>query len=110
MSHHAIDDVRERAADHDDLYLEFLREPSLSVGLYTIPAGGTDPQEPHDEDEVYHVLSGRATFEHEGESYPVDAGDVIYVPAGDDHRFVDVEVRLETLVVFAPAEGTSGDA
>lgn len=109
MHHHAIDEIRERAADHDALYHEFIRESSLSVGLYTIPAGEPDPQEPHGEDEVYHVVSGRATFEHEGSSQPVAAGDVIYVPAGDDHRFVDVAETLETLVFFAPAEGT-GDA
>jgi hypothetical protein len=29
------------------LYLEFLREPTLSVGLYTLAVGATDPQQPH---------------------------------------------------------------
>ena len=42
------------------LYLEFLKVPDLSMGLYILPAGGTDPQSPHTEDEVYYVLSGRA--------------------------------------------------
>lgn len=107
MSRFAIDDVRTAASDHDDLYHEFLREESLSVGLYTIPAGDPDPQDPHTEDEVYHVLSGRARFEHGDETYPVGPGDVIYVGRGEDHRFVDVEETLETLVVFAPAEGTA---
>jgi len=36
------------------LYLEFLREPTLSVGLYELPAGASDPQQPHTEDEVYY--------------------------------------------------------
>ena len=29
------------------LYLEFLKVPDLSMGLYVLPAGGTDPQSPH---------------------------------------------------------------
>jgi mannose-6-phosphate isomerase-like protein (cupin superfamily) len=42
------------------LYLEFLRVPDLSMGLYVLPAGGMDPQSPHTEDEVYYVVSGKA--------------------------------------------------
>ena len=41
-------------------YHEFLRQPSLSMGVYVLPAGGVDPQSPHTEDEVYYVASGRA--------------------------------------------------
>ncbi len=40
-------------------YLEFLRVPTLSCGLFTLKAGSTDMQHPHDEDEVYYVVSGR---------------------------------------------------
>jgi mannose-6-phosphate isomerase-like protein (cupin superfamily) len=109
MSRISIDDVRDAAGDTDDLYHEFLREESLSVGLYTIPAGERDPQEPHDEDEVYYVVSGRAEFTHEGDRYPVEPGDCIYVERGDAHRFVDVSETLELLVFFAPAEGTLAD-
>ena len=36
-------------------YLEFLRAPSMSAGIYTLPAGGVDRQQPHTEDEVYYV-------------------------------------------------------
>ena len=39
---------------------EHLRTDDLSIGTYVIPAGGEDPQEPHTEDEVYVVSSGRA--------------------------------------------------
>ena len=42
------------------LYLEFLKVPDLSMGLYVLPSGGTDPQSPHTEDEVYYVVSGKA--------------------------------------------------
>ena len=50
-------------ADSNKAYLEFLKVPDLSMGLYVLPAGGTDPQSPHTEDEVYYVVSGRAQIQ-----------------------------------------------
>jgi mannose-6-phosphate isomerase-like protein (cupin superfamily) len=97
-------DLRARQAVGGKLYLEFLRVPALSAGLYVLPAGGTDPQKPHSEDEVYYVISGRARFTCEDREIPVQAGTTIYVAAGDVHRFHDIEEELVILVFFAPAE------
>lgn len=88
-------------------YLEFLREASMSLGLYVLPAGGVDPQQPHGEDEVYLVLSGRARFLSGSEDVPVNVGDTLFVPAGEEHRFHDIDEDLVLLVFFAPAEGSS---
>src|SRR5947209_2089315 len=57
-------------------YQEFLRKPSLSAGMYMLPAGARDPQPPHAEDELYYVVSGRATIVVAGESQAVAAGAV----------------------------------
>ena len=43
-------------------YAEHLRSADLSVGTYSIPAGGADGQSPHTEDEIYVVTAGAATF------------------------------------------------
>jgi mannose-6-phosphate isomerase-like protein (cupin superfamily) len=88
------------------LYLEFLRVPDLSAGLYEIPAGGTDPQSPHTEDELYYVCAGRATISVGGEDRPVGAGALVFVVAGVPHRFHSVVEDLSVLVVFGPAEGS----
>jgi mannose-6-phosphate isomerase-like protein (cupin superfamily) len=100
----AVPDLLDRHPDEP--YLEFLRRESLSVGLYRLPAGGVDPQEPHSEDEVYYVIDGRAAIVVDGERSPVAAGDVVFVEREVDHRFVDIEEDLVVLVFFAPAEGT----
>jgi mannose-6-phosphate isomerase-like protein (cupin superfamily) len=97
-------DLRARQAAGGKLYLEFLRVPALSTGLYVLPAGATDPQKPHAEDEVYYVISGRARFTCEGQETAVQAGTTIYVAASDSHRFFDIEEELVILVFFAPAE------
>lgn len=102
----AFDIASVMAAQRDSgkLYLEFLRVPALSMGLYVLPAGGEDPQQPHTEDEVYYVLSGRATIQVAGNDRAVMAGSIIYVPAGIPHRFHSIEEEVAVLVVFAPAE------
>jgi mannose-6-phosphate isomerase-like protein (cupin superfamily) len=87
-------------------WVEQLRVPDLSVGTYSIPAGGIDDQTPHTEDEIYVVTTGRATFEAGGSRVAVGPGSVLYVPAGEAHRFTDVSEDLATVVIFAPAEET----
>jgi mannose-6-phosphate isomerase-like protein (cupin superfamily) len=86
------------------LYYEFLRKPSISAGLYVLGAGHEDPQQPHTEDEVYHVVRGRATIRVADEDRPVGPGSVVYVAAGVPHKFHTIEEELEILVVFTPAE------
>ena len=87
-------------------YTELHRSADLSVGTYRIPAGDHDPQSPHTEDEVYVVLAGRARLVGPHASIPVQAGSVVFVAAGEVHRFVDVEEDLHLAVVFGPAEHT----
>jgi mannose-6-phosphate isomerase-like protein (cupin superfamily) len=85
-------------------WVEQLRVPDLSVGTYSIPAGGTDNQDPHTEDEIYLVTAGRAVLESGGDRIAVRLGSVIYVPAGEVHRFAEIVEDLAAIVVFAPAE------
>jgi mannose-6-phosphate isomerase-like protein (cupin superfamily) len=89
------------------LYLEFLREASLSAGLYILPAGGVDPQQPHMEDEVYYVISGRGSITVANEVQPVEAGSIVFVPAEAEHRFHGIAEELVILVFFAPPESNS---
>jgi mannose-6-phosphate isomerase-like protein (cupin superfamily) len=86
------------------LYREFLRVPAMSAGIYVLPAGSTDPQKPHHEDEMYYVVRGRARMKVGSEDQEVRAGTLIFVPAGAEHRFFDIEEELQVLVFFAPAE------
>ncbi len=86
------------------LYLEFLRVPDLSLGLYVLPVGGMDPQSPHTEDEVYYVVSGKAHIKVAGEDRPVQAGSIVYVAKNAEHKFHSIEETLTVLVFFAPAE------
>jgi mannose-6-phosphate isomerase-like protein (cupin superfamily) len=83
-------------------YTEFIRSDLLSLGLATWPVGSVDTQQPHTEDEVYHVLRGRARITVAGEERPVGPGSVVFVATGVEHRFHDIEEDLEVLVFWAP--------
>jgi mannose-6-phosphate isomerase-like protein (cupin superfamily) len=85
-------------------YLEFLRVPALSAGLYVLPPGGTDPQAPHKQDELYYVIRGRARMRIGSEEQEVSAGSIIFVAAEVEHRFYEIKEELAVLVFFAPAE------
>lgn len=88
-------------------YLEFFRNPQLSVGIYVLRPGELDQQQPHGEDEVYYVLSGRASVTVGNEDRFVQAGTLVVVPPKVEHRFHTIIEDLKLLVLFAPAEGTA---
>jgi mannose-6-phosphate isomerase-like protein (cupin superfamily) len=104
MEAHELSDVIEKQTRSGRRYLEFLRVPSLSVGLYRLEAGEADPQSPHTEDEVYYVTAGRAHITVAGEDREVRAGSIVYVGRGVEHRFHSIEEALTVLVFFSPAE------
>src|SRR5438105_10616587 len=83
-------------------YVDFLSSEKLSVGLAVWPAGSTDRQRPHLEDEVYYVVSGAGTIRVDGEERPVQPGSLIFVSAGVEHRFHDIREDLRVLVFWAP--------
>jgi mannose-6-phosphate isomerase-like protein (cupin superfamily) len=97
-------DERRRAGDS---WMEFLRMPALSMGVYVLPAGSEDPQTPHTEDEVYYVVSGRGVLHVAGRDPSVQAGSVVFVARKTDHHFHSIDEELTALVFFAPAENVA---
>ena len=85
---------------------EFIRASSLSMGLYRVKAEQPDEQKPHAEDEVYLVISGKASFRAGEHEQAVAPGTLIFVERSVEHRFFDVTEDLTVLVFFAPPEGS----
>ena len=98
--------IEQRSASKEP-WLEFLRVPDLSMGLYVLAAGEKDEQEPHTEDEVYFVLSGEGMLQIDGKDQAVESGDVLFVAKNADHRFHSITSELSLLVFFAPEEGAN---
>ncbi len=73
--------------------------PGLELGVYVLVAPEPDRQQPHDDDEIYVVLSGQGILDVEGNPVAVKEGDAVFVEAGADHRFSAYE-QLSVLVIF----------
>jgi mannose-6-phosphate isomerase-like protein (cupin superfamily) len=109
----ALDQLLAKRIESRRSYLEFVRVPAMSAGVYVLPAGAPDPQQPHHQDEIYYVVRGQAKMRlvHKDrakadQDRSVGEGSVIFVEAGLEHRFFDVEEELVVLVVFAPEESS----
>ena len=104
VSRFMLEALDQRRRQTQKPYLEFLRVPTMSAGVYVLPSGGADLQRPHHEDEMYYVVSGRGRFLAAGEDQEVSAGSILFVAAEVEHRFHDIREELMVLVFFAPAE------
>jgi mannose-6-phosphate isomerase-like protein (cupin superfamily) len=57
-------------------------------------------QTPHEQDEIYVIVRGRGILLHDGRRDPFEAGDLLFVAAGTEHRFEDFSEDLAVWVVF----------
>ena len=87
----------------DDRYFVALNRGTPEVGLYA--PEGTDPQQPHDQDERYVILEGEGRFRMGDETAPFRPGDFLFVPAGVPHRFLDFDESFKAWVIFYGPEG-----
>ncbi|MGQ0384305.1 MAG: cupin domain-containing protein [Gammaproteobacteria bacterium] len=79
-------------------FITLFRQGTLEIEIYR-PVG-TDPQKPHAKDEIYVVISGRGSFLMGAERVAFAPGDVLFVEAGVEHRFVDFTADFATWVFF----------
>lgn len=84
-------------------YVELFRHGSLVVELYA--PRGNDPQLPHSRDEIYVIASGSGRFLRNGKDVTFGTGDVLFVAAGEEHRFVEFTDDFATWVFFYGPEG-----
>lgn len=97
------DAFQQLAANPGKLFVKVMAHGSMSVELYR-PVK-TDPQTPHLQDELYIIISGTGQFFNDGTLSPFGPGDVLFVAAGKEHRFINFTDDFATWVVFYGAEG-----
>jgi mannose-6-phosphate isomerase-like protein (cupin superfamily) len=98
------DDALERLpGPGGERFASLFRHGTLLVEVYA--PSGTDDQKPHTRDEVYVVVQGEGHFFDRGARTPFAAGDLLFVPAGAEHRFEDFTDDLVVWVIFYGPEG-----
>ena len=103
MERLTIEKALSELADEDQLFKELFKHGSLAIELYK--PHEVDRQEPHSRDEIYVIATGVGYFIHDGVKNPVEPGEVLFVPAGAEHRFVEFSNDFSTWVFFYGPEG-----
>ncbi len=93
-----IRDALAALGDARETYVKLFAGPALDIALYK--PDRIDPQTPHLRDEIYVVATGSGRFVQADESRAVAAGDLLFVPKGVAHRFVDFTEDFSTWVIF----------
>jgi mannose-6-phosphate isomerase-like protein (cupin superfamily) len=85
-------------------YATLFRHGPLEVEFYR--PQGTDLQQPHSRDELYCVISGSGWFTNAGRRHRFEPGDLLFVAAGEEHRFDDFSEDFATWAIFYGPERT----
>lgn len=80
-----------------------MRHGSMLLRFYQ--PRGTDPQQPHDQDEIYVVAAGSGVFVCNGDRASFGPGDALFAPADATHRFEEFSEDFAAWVVFYGAKG-----
>jgi mannose-6-phosphate isomerase-like protein (cupin superfamily) len=99
----SIPEVTNLRKESGNAWLEFLNLPSLSMGVYHLPAGTNDREThtPHDRDEIYIGIRGHGRLTADGEEFAIESNTIVLVKAGIEHYFHDITDDLTVLVFFA---------
>ncbi|WP_430969065.1 cupin domain-containing protein [Spongiimicrobium sp. 2-473A-2-J] len=95
-----MDSLVAQSLEKQQKWHPFFKGEKLLGGIYMLRVGEEDRQQPHETDEVYYVVKGRAQFKAEGEPVSVAAGSILFVRAKIPHRFFDITEDLQVLVFF----------
>lgn len=90
-------------AEHKEPFVELFKHGSLVVEMYQPEK--VDHQKPHTRDELYVVVSGTGWFVNGATRKPFEPGEVLFVPAGVEHRFEEFSEDFATWVIFYGPEG-----
>lgn len=102
-----VNETAEELANQGDESIESIRTDDFSLEVMRFEPGDEDPLHAHAEEEIYHVNSGSADINIEGDTRTVEAGDVIHLDPGTDHQFLNFEEEIVMTVLYAPAKGTN---
>lgn len=90
-------------ATHDEPFKALFSHGSLVVEIYKPEK--VDLQQPHTRDEIYVIIEGSGYFVNGHTREPFSKGEVLFVPAGVEHRFEEFSDDFSTWVMFYGPEG-----
>ena len=99
----SLDDALKKMTADNKSFAVGLKHGTMRTLLYS--PKDKDDQRPHDQDEVYIVVSGSGIFQNGDKKYSFKTNDVLFVPAKQEHRFIEFTDDFKTWVVFYGPSG-----
>lgn len=96
--HVSIDEAVELLNKSEKRFVEVMQDEKMTVEYFAPKK--IDEQQPHKQDEIYIIASGNSDFYRNGETMQCKKGDVIFVPAKMEHRFINFSDDFATWVIF----------
>jgi len=81
-------------------FYTFINKSSLAAGLLLLQPGEKDTQEPHDNDEIYYVISGDGFLKIKNKDYEISKDKIFFVEKNVDHYFHGNSKELKVLYFF----------
>lgn len=70
--------------------------------MFTIGKDGCSPYHTHPWDHEVYVLEGCGAVKKIDGEIPLQAGDIVYVPAGEEHQFINTSDQEFTFLCLVP--------
>jgi mannose-6-phosphate isomerase-like protein (cupin superfamily) len=100
----SVDEARRQLyGEHEFPFTMVMQHGSMTIEYFEPDT--VDTQTPHKKDEIYVIIKGRARFYRNGERVMCKRGDVLFVPAGMEHRFEKFSRDFATWVIFFGEDG-----
>lgn len=82
--------------------------PNFALRQFRVEAGGFTPRHSHDYEHEVFIVEGSGTVLLEGSDRPIRAGDVIFVPAEEEHQFKAGDGGLRFLCLVPVSRNCGG--
>ena len=96
-------DALKKLQSTDSPFLKLFAHGTMYIEVYQ--PDKVDLQQPHEQDEIYVIIAGTGTFFNDGTRTNFKPGDLLFVPAGKEHRFENFTDDFSTWVIFYGQKG-----
>ena len=103
VEHLSLDDAVKKMQENNKAFAVAMTHGTMRTLVYSPTE--KDDQNPHEQDEVYIIVSGSGVFQNGNEKYSFKPNDVIFVPAKREHRFIEFTEDFKTWVIFYGPKG-----
>ncbi|WIV66884.1 cupin domain-containing protein [Natrialbaceae archaeon AArc-T1-2] len=94
-----LDDLEPGELQHK----EVLEAGPITVDVGKYPADSAAPKNPHNEEELYYVLSGSGKIRVGDDTHDIEAGDLVYVEPSLEHDFFKITEDITVMIILGPA-------